>query len=156
MKILWVGKYRMSSLFKAAASVLISLVLVHGLVVSSLLVECVRADGSCQLRLVGHHPCPYPVGAYESCNHGDESAFLFWTGASARPCVDLSMDAHGIAQESSNWTLLSFPGKFARCCSSHDSILPVIPPVFRVSFKLAREPVISCGCRDLSSTLLRI
>jgi hypothetical protein len=139
---------------ETASSLLIGLILIHGLVASSFLVECVRADGSCQLRLVGHHPCP--PHADDSCLHRQEPAILFWAAPPAHPCVDLNMDMLGIAHDDSVLAPPCNPDHSVRSHARPAISDPSPPPVLSLSFRLAREPV-ECPCgRNHSQTVLRI
>lgn len=137
-------------------SLLISLVLVHGLVASPLLVECIPSDGSSLVEFIGQDPCHHFLGASRSSLTAERHAADFEVGDLEDPCVDLTLDSFGLTQ------------------SLVDVQAPPVLPVDQLAdsgpvaahtipdsngsgcSRLAREPVTTVGCSSLQASSLRI
>ena len=76
---------------------LLSLTLANGMVASSLLVECIPADGRSLVELFGQDPCHHPFGAIEIHDGDHQAATLQMENDPTDPCVDLSLDSLGIS-----------------------------------------------------------
>lgn len=137
-------------------SLLLSLVLVHGLVALPLLVNCLPGDGRSLVELIGQDPCRHPFGEIEVGGSQDLSSTLLGENDPSYACVDISMQSTGIAQDAVALPAppMSATGQIAdaTCITIHANYLPNEC----TTFKLAREPLITAGRDLLLTSSLRI
>jgi hypothetical protein len=139
------------------ASLIISLVCIHGLVTSPLLVECVRADGHSIIELIGQDPCRLAAGGCEADEAAASSrAGLGKTLEKSEPCVDLALENLGLRQTRGELVPATSPAKAAP--ADFPRIGSDLPDFSMASshFKMAREPVDVPGCDPHLSSCLRI
>jgi len=140
----------------ALSRFLLSLALVHGLVSSPLLVECIRADGLLLIELIGHDPCRHP--AMESGSEADPAAAtVFRVFADyTQPCVDIIYEnaavthTHADLQSASVRAAGARAGLVASLSAACDLWL------LRTAFKRPREPVSASVLNPGSTSCLRI
>jgi len=137
-------------------SLLISMVLVHGLVALPLLVDCLPADGRSLVELIGQDPCRHPLGKMEAAGSHDLPSNLLGADDPSNPCVDLSMEIAGMGQ---NAVALPVPPTSAAGRIA-DVARIIIHANYLLSectaFKLARDPLIIAGRDLLVTSSLRI
>ena len=136
----------------SAAVLLLSLVLLNGLITAPLLVECMPADGSSLIELIGQDPCHHPFGTH------DHGACPVAAGAedSSDPCVDLILDNLGITQGGAVLqSPLSLATHAVAANCQDDGDLCQFPGT-DIMFRLAREPVITSDSDLHPYTCMRI
>jgi hypothetical protein len=137
-------------------SLLISMALVHGLVALPLLVECLPADGRSLVELIGQDPCHHPFGEMEAGRGHDLSSSLLGEDDPSDPCLDLSMENTGMAQ---NAVALPAPPMSATDQVADATCIVIYANYLSnecTTFKLAREPLITAGRDLLLTSALRI
>ncbi len=138
------------------AVLLLALALAHGLIASSLLVECIPADGRSLIELIGQDPCHHPFGAVETLGGEHDTPTLQMENDPTDPCVDLSLDSFGI---SAGVMEIQSPSTSATDRLADASIVVgMLCPAPRAEafFKQAREPVIPADCDSQLLLFLRI
>jgi hypothetical protein len=78
---------------------MLSLALVHGMIASPLLVNCLPSDGRSLVELVGHDPCHHAAGLTDGDMARRGARNDFAPGDPADPCVDLILDNVGTSQQ---------------------------------------------------------
>ena len=135
------------------AMFLLSLVLLHGLIASPLLVVCIPADGRSLIELIGQDPCHHPFGGADfDCAGG----FSLGSDDPADPCVDLILDNFGVTQGAMD---LDSPAisALAQLAFAQPITMAIAPmPDVDTIFKLARETIIVAGHEPRLTTTLRI
>jgi hypothetical protein len=138
------------------AAALLCLALAHGLVASSLLVECIPADGRSLVELIGQDPCHQPFGAVETHSGDPHAPTLHMENDPTDPCVDLSLDSFGI----SAGVMEIHPPSTSATDRLADASTVVgmmrLAPRAEAFFKQAREPVIPADCDSRLLLSLRI
>jgi hypothetical protein len=79
-------------------SLLLSLMLVHGMIASPLLVNCLPSDGRSLVELVGKDPCHHAAGLTDGDMDRRGARNDFAPGDPADPCLDLILDNVGTSQ----------------------------------------------------------
>jgi hypothetical protein len=139
-----------------SAALCLSLLLVQGLIVSSLLVECLPGDGSSLIELIGQDPCHEHFAAAEAAKGHGCAAPSLQGEDSADPCVDLSMESFGLAQgaldiQVPSMSTLDHPDATSPVAGA---VLPL--PAAGALFKRARDPVMIADYNPRLSSSLRI
>jgi hypothetical protein len=125
-------------------SLMLSLALVHGMIASPLLVNCLPSDGRSLVELVGHDPCHHAAGLTDGDRDRRGARNDLAPGDPADPCVDLILDNVGTSQ----------PGAVLQSRMASGTGLPAdvapAPLLVRhlaniaVPCKLARDSLICC------------
>ena len=142
--------------FAVLSRFLLSLALVHGLVSSPLLVECIRADGILLIEWIGHDPCRHPAVEKE-IDANQTAATVFRNSADhQQPCVDLSYDQSVVTRTDMGLHSASTPAAVARTFTAALLSTTCEPCVFGTTFKRPREPVSTLILHSGSVSCLRI
>lgn len=92
-----IGWIRQQITGSPAAAALLCVALAQGMVASSLLVECIPADGSTLVELLGQDPCHQLFAAIELHWGDHHPATPQMEYDSTDPCVDLSLESLAIS-----------------------------------------------------------
>ena len=79
-------------------SLLLSLTLVHGMIASPLLVNCLPSDGRSLVELVGQDPCHHAAGLADGDTNDRSAKDDLAPGGPTDPCIDLILDSVGTYQ----------------------------------------------------------
>ena len=140
----------------ALSRFLLSLALMHGLVSSPLLVECIRADGIVIMELLGNDPCRQ-AATEPASDAGPAAAATYRELADhSQPCVDMISENAAVAHTNMGLQQASAPAAGARAGTAASLSAHYDLRLQRALFKLPREPVCIRILNPESISCLRI